>query len=123
MNYFCSSTLVKELVHAELERHCALRNHLQLLLSGRYLDSVCTVPGCPTRSGHAPGIAHQALSHEVMQTVRLIERYIRLRGSSDPTFCRSAATTSLYFHAILSHQRMHRQSSVLTSTTDGSQKL
>jgi len=57
MNCFCSSSF------AELDRHCALRNHLQLLLSGRYLDSVCrtTVPGCPTRSGHAPGIAHQAL--------------------------------------------------------------
>src|SRR6218665_1963226 len=46
--------LFKELLNAELEGHCTLRNHLQLLLNGRYLDSVCTVPGCPTRSGHAP---------------------------------------------------------------------
>src|SRR6218665_1853074 len=26
-----------------------------------YLDSICTVPGFPIRSGHAPGIAHEAL--------------------------------------------------------------
>src|SRR6218665_1926050 len=58
MNCFCSSTLVKELLNAELERHCALQNHLQLLLNGRYLDSVCTVPGCPTLSGHAPVLMH-----------------------------------------------------------------